>query len=87
MFRTVSFCLEINSSMSNDVEEEGGKVDSQEVAQESSAKDNEDQDCGIFSTEYFRNIRTFHKILGKLFWSKVLENIRLQLIKGTGYLK
>ena len=87
MFITVSFCLEINSSMSNDVEEEGGKVDGQEVAQESSSKDNKDQDCGIFSTEYFCNICAFHKILGELFWSQVLENIRLQLIKGTGYLK
>ena len=42
MIRTVSFCLEVNSSMSNDVEEEGGKIDGQEVAQESSTKDNKD---------------------------------------------
>ena len=81
MFRIVSFCLEINSSVSNDVEEERGEVDGQEVTQESSAKDNKDQDCGIFSTEYFCNIRAFYKILGELFWSQVLQNICLELIK------
>ena len=67
--------------MSNDVEEESGKVDGQEVAQESSTKDNKDQDCGIFSSEYFCYIRALYKILSELFWAQVLQNIGLKLIK------
>ena len=73
--------------MSNDVEEEGGKIDCQEVAQESSTKDNKDQDCGKFSFGYFCNVCAFHKILGELFWTQVLQNVGLEFIKRACYLK
>ena len=67
--------LEIDSYMADKVEEQGGKVDGQDVAQDSSAENH------VYSHPFFRLLPMYvlldcplpYKVLAQLLWSVVLK--------------
>ena len=59
-------CLKVGSSVTDDVQQDGWQVNSQEVAEESSTQDNKHENSCIVTVINFRHVGVLDVVLGQL---------------------